>query len=55
MRRSRTATGALADEVAENRRSLDMANGLYTEGRVNFLDVLDAQRDRSTNPKTNWR
>jgi NodT family efflux transporter outer membrane factor (OMF) lipoprotein len=35
---------ALADEVAENRRSLDMANGLYTEGRVNYLDVLDAQR-----------
>jgi NodT family efflux transporter outer membrane factor (OMF) lipoprotein len=36
--------GALADEVAENRRSLDMANGLFTKGRVNFLDVLDAER-----------
>jgi NodT family efflux transporter outer membrane factor (OMF) lipoprotein len=35
---------ALADEVTETRRSLDMANGLYAEGRVNFLDVLDAQR-----------
>jgi outer membrane protein, multidrug efflux system len=46
--------GALADEVAENRRSLDMANGLYAEGRVNFLDVLDAGA-RSTNPMTNWR
>jgi NodT family efflux transporter outer membrane factor (OMF) lipoprotein len=36
--------GALADEVAEDRRSLDMADGLYAEGRVNYLDVLDAQR-----------
>jgi outer membrane protein TolC len=35
---------ALTDEVAENRRSLDMANGLYANGRVNYLDVLDAQR-----------
>jgi NodT family efflux transporter outer membrane factor (OMF) lipoprotein len=36
--------GALAEAVSENRRSLDMANGLYTEGRVNYLDVLDAER-----------
>ncbi len=35
---------ALAEETAENRRSLDMANGLYAKGRVNFLDVLDAER-----------
>ena len=35
---------SLAGEVAENRRSLAMANALYTQGRVNFLDVLDAQR-----------
>jgi outer membrane protein TolC len=35
---------ALADEAAENRRSLTMADGLYTEGRVNYLDVLDARR-----------
>jgi NodT family efflux transporter outer membrane factor (OMF) lipoprotein len=35
---------ALADEVAQNRRSLDMANGLYAEGSVNYLDVLDAER-----------
>jgi NodT family efflux transporter outer membrane factor (OMF) lipoprotein len=35
---------ALADEVAENQRSLDMADGLYAKGRVNYLDVLDAQR-----------
>jgi NodT family efflux transporter outer membrane factor (OMF) lipoprotein len=35
---------ALADEVTENRRSLDMANGLYAEGSVNYLDVLDAER-----------
>jgi outer membrane protein, multidrug efflux system len=35
---------ALADAAAENRRSLDMADALYTEGRVNYLDVLDARR-----------
>jgi NodT family efflux transporter outer membrane factor (OMF) lipoprotein len=35
---------ALADEVAENRHSLDMADGLYTNGRINFLDVLDVRR-----------
>jgi len=34
----------LADEVAENRRSLDMAKSLYNAGRVNFLDVLDVRR-----------
>jgi NodT family efflux transporter outer membrane factor (OMF) lipoprotein len=36
--------GALGDEVSENRRSLDMANGLYTQGSVSYLDVLDAER-----------
>jgi len=35
---------ALADEVAENRRSLDMANARYAGGRVNFLEVLDVRR-----------
>jgi NodT family efflux transporter outer membrane factor (OMF) lipoprotein len=35
---------ALADEVADDRRSLDMAKSLYAEGRVNFLDVLDVRR-----------
>jgi outer membrane protein, multidrug efflux system len=35
---------AVADALAENQRSLDMADSLYTEGRVNYLDVLDAQR-----------
>jgi outer membrane protein TolC len=35
---------ALADEVAENRRSLELADSLYKNGRVNFLDVLDARR-----------
>ena len=35
---------ALAEEVAENRRSLGMADGLYAEGRVNYLDVLDVRR-----------
>ena len=36
--------GALADEVVQNQRSLGMANSLYSEGRVNFLDVLDVRR-----------
>jgi NodT family efflux transporter outer membrane factor (OMF) lipoprotein len=36
--------GALAEQVAETRRSLDMADGLYAGGRVNYLDVLDARR-----------
>jgi NodT family efflux transporter outer membrane factor (OMF) lipoprotein len=35
---------ALADEVADNQRSLDMANSMFAEGRVNFLDVLDVSR-----------
>jgi len=35
---------ALTDEAAENGRSLTMADGLYTLGRVNYLDVLDARR-----------
>jgi NodT family efflux transporter outer membrane factor (OMF) lipoprotein len=35
---------ALADEVAEDQRSLTMANSLYAKGRVNYLYVLDAQR-----------
>ena len=30
--------------MAENRRSLGMANALYAQGRVNYLDVLDAER-----------
>jgi outer membrane protein, multidrug efflux system len=36
--------GALAEEVVQNRRSLDMADSLYAVGRVNFLDVLDVRR-----------
>jgi outer membrane protein, multidrug efflux system len=36
--------GALADAAADNRRSLDLADGMYKNGRVNFLDVLDARR-----------
>jgi NodT family efflux transporter outer membrane factor (OMF) lipoprotein len=35
---------ALADVVTGNRRSLQMAEGLFAKGRVNFLDVLDARR-----------
>ena len=35
---------SLADAVAENRRSLAMADGLYAAGQVNYLDVLDSRR-----------
>jgi NodT family efflux transporter outer membrane factor (OMF) lipoprotein len=35
---------ALADAVADNRHSLEMAESLFAKGRVNFLDVLDARR-----------
>jgi NodT family efflux transporter outer membrane factor (OMF) lipoprotein len=35
---------ALAEAVAQNRRSVGMANALYAQGRVAYLDVLDAER-----------
>jgi len=35
---------ALARELAEDRRAVAMADGLYAEGQVNFLSVLDARR-----------
>jgi NodT family efflux transporter outer membrane factor (OMF) lipoprotein len=35
---------ALVETLAENRRSLELADSLYAHGRVNFLDVLDARR-----------
>jgi NodT family efflux transporter outer membrane factor (OMF) lipoprotein len=35
---------ALGDARAQNRRSLDLADDMYKNGRVNFLDVLDARR-----------
>jgi NodT family efflux transporter outer membrane factor (OMF) lipoprotein len=39
---------ALADAATENRRSLALADGMYKNGRVNFLDVLDARRSLYT-------
>jgi outer membrane protein, multidrug efflux system len=36
---------ALSDAVAQNRRALELADILYSHGRVNFLDVLDARRN----------
>jgi len=35
---------ALAEAVAANRRSLELANELYAKGLGNFLNVLDAER-----------
>jgi NodT family efflux transporter outer membrane factor (OMF) lipoprotein len=35
---------ALADAVAQSRHSLELADSMYKNGRVNFLDVLDARR-----------
>jgi len=39
---------ALTDAVADDRRSLDLADSMYRYGRVNFLDVLDARRSLYT-------
>ena len=35
---------ALTEAVIQNRHSLELADSLYKNGRVNFLDVLDARR-----------
>ena len=35
---------ALTDAVAANRRAVDLANRLYTQGLTNFLNVLEAER-----------
>ncbi|MFZ1056207.1 MAG: efflux transporter outer membrane subunit [Opitutaceae bacterium] len=35
---------ALVEQLAEDRRTLAMAGAQFAEGRVNYLDVLDAQR-----------
>jgi multidrug efflux system outer membrane protein len=35
---------ALADAALQNRHALNLADGLYKNGRVTFLDVLDARR-----------
>lgn len=35
---------ALQESVASNRRALDLARRLYTEGMTDFLDVLEAER-----------
>ena len=35
---------ALDDEVAANRLALELANQIYTQGRGEFLNVLDAER-----------
>jgi multidrug efflux system outer membrane protein len=42
--REQNRHAALVVEVEQNRRSLAMADALYTKGRVNYLDVLDARR-----------
>ena len=35
---------ALEESVASNRKALDLARRLYTEGMTDFLDVLEAER-----------
>jgi outer membrane protein, multidrug efflux system len=39
---------ALAQSVASNRRAVDLATQLYSRGLVDFLSVLDAQRELFT-------
>lgn len=36
---------ALTEVVANNRRAFDQSRGLYGQGLIDFLDVLDAQRE----------
>lgn len=38
----------LADAVSANRRAVDLANQLYTQGLTDFLSVLQAQKDLFT-------
>ena len=42
--RTREERGAVADAVAASNQSLDLATLLYTDGVVDFQNVLDAQR-----------
>jgi NodT family efflux transporter outer membrane factor (OMF) lipoprotein len=42
--RQENSREALARELAEDRRSVAMADSLYADGQVNFLSVLDARR-----------
>jgi outer membrane protein TolC len=39
---------SLTDAVATNRRAVDLANRLYTQGLTNFLNVLGAERSLYT-------
>jgi outer membrane protein, multidrug efflux system len=39
---------SLTDAVTANRRAVDLANRLYTQGLTNFLNVLDAERSLYT-------
>jgi NodT family efflux transporter outer membrane factor (OMF) lipoprotein len=43
--RDRERRAALAESVAANRRSVELASELYSKGLVDFLSVLDAQKD----------
>jgi len=46
--KEQTRRQALADAVAANRRAVDLANRLYTQGLTNFLNVLEAERSLYT-------
>jgi NodT family efflux transporter outer membrane factor (OMF) lipoprotein len=35
---------AIAEQVQQEQRSVETASALYAQGRINFLDVIDAQR-----------
>ena len=43
--RDRERQASLAESVSANRRSVELANELYSKGLVDFLSVLDAQKD----------
>jgi outer membrane protein TolC len=46
--KEQTRRQALTDAVAANRRAVDLANRLYTQGLTNFLNVLEAERSLYT-------
>ena len=44
----------LTEAVTANRKAVDLATSLYTQGQTDFLNVLQAQRSPCTPRKTPW-
>ena len=48
MPRISSARRALIDAVTANRKAVKLSTLLYTEGQIDFLNVLDAQRSQNS-------